>query len=463
MNRLWPLLFLVACGPSNYELAVEVVSDLHPGIELDRIEVRLDDALVFEGIPERPLELGARIADLQVSAGDHIVEGRALLSGQVVTERRVLIQVRQDQALTLPLTRNCRGVRCGDTNTTCANATCVDAQCSPETPQFCASAQCTSAASCEAAGSCGATECRGGSCLLVDDGRCGAGFLCTGDSVCVEAPSLLDAGSPDASAGSDAAVPDAGVPDALDAGPRICTESWGELPVTSAAVLGGPTMEDANLSVSPASVLHAPTLTIEMWVRILAPRTMYLMGNETGSGGLSIRVSNPAGRSQLTYGLENYGYGFNAPSLNDGCWHHIALVRNYPAGTISLYADGASLANAIDIRETPVVEGEAGLYVGRDSSSRLPSADFAIHHLRFWNTALSDADLQALQSASPAPGDPRLIAEIPMQSTRSEGGIDYLDAEGSVSAFLGSWEEPIGAGPAVLMTLEQLDAYAETF
>lgn len=467
MNRLWPLLLIVAaCGSSEYELAVEVVSDLHRGVELDRIELHLDDALVFDGLPSGALEFGARVVDLEVSQGDHIVVARAFLSGQAITERRILIQVTQDQALTVPLTRNCRGVSCGDAAATCANAMCVDTQCSPETPQFCANTQCTSAASCGPAGSCGAVECRGGSCLLVDDGRCGEGMLCTGDSVCVEAPSPVDAGAPDAAipdAATDAGATDVrDVPAPPDAGPRTCTESWGELPVTTAAVLGGPDDDAANLSVTPASAFLEPTMTIEMWVRILEPRSMFLMGNETGTGGFSIRVYGAAGSGQLTYDLENYGYGFLAPSLNDGCWHHIALVRDYPAGTISFYADGSRQTSPIDARETPVMAGESGLYVGRDSLSRSPSADFAVHHLRFWNTAMGDAELEALQSTPPLPDDPRLIAEIPMQSTRDEDGIEYLDAEGSVSAFLGSWEEPVGEDPAVLMTLEQLDAYAES-
>lgn len=460
----------MACGSSEFELAVEVLSDLHPGVELDRIEIRLDDALVFEGVPDQPLELGARVADLQVTAGDHQVEGRAFFAGEVVTERRVLIQVSQDQALTIPLTRNCRRVRCGDASSTCANAVCVDSQCSPETPQFCASTQCTSAASCDPAGDCGAAECRGGSCLLVDDGRCGDGFLCTGNSVCVMAPSLVDAGTPDAGT-PDAGTPDAGMPDVRpdipelpDAGPVTCTELWGELPVTSAAVLGGPGEDDeANLSLTPASALHSPIGTIEMWVRVLEQRqSMFLMGNETGTGGFSLRLSrSPSGVVQLTYDLENFGYGFHTPSLDDGCWHHIALVRNYPAGTVSFYENGTQYTFPVDIRTTPVIEGEAGLYIGRDSLSRAPSADIAIHHLRFWSAALSDAELQVLRSTSPVPGDTRLIAEIPMQSSVQMEGIDYLDAVG-ISGFLGSWETPIGADPAVLMTLEQIDAYAES-
>ncbi|MFT5358697.1 MAG: hypothetical protein ACI9KE_005936, partial [Polyangiales bacterium] len=66
MIRLWPLLLIVACASPEFELAVDVLSDLHPGIELDRIEVRIDDIVVFDGVPNRPLELGARVADVQV-------------------------------------------------------------------------------------------------------------------------------------------------------------------------------------------------------------------------------------------------------------------------------------------------------------------------------------------------------------------------------------------------------------
>ncbi|MFT5356352.1 MAG: hypothetical protein ACI9KE_003577, partial [Polyangiales bacterium] len=431
------------------------------GIELDRIEVRIDDIVVFDGVPNRPLELGARVADVQVLAGDHVVAGRVFFADELVAERRVLVQVTRDQGLTVALTRNCRGVLCDDASATCANAVCVDPQCSPETPQFCgASTQCTSTTTCDIAGECGAVECRRGSCLLVDDGRCGIGFLCAGDS-CVATPTLLDAGM------LDAGMLDAGfdVPELPDAGPIpvVCPAQWGELAVTSAAVLGGVGSREANLSVTPASALLTPVATMDMWVRFLQPATagMHLMGNETGFGGFSIRVFRlSSGRVQVTYDLENFGYNWSVPSLDDGCWHHIAFIRDYPGGSVAFYQNGERRATPVSIRTTPVLEGEAGLYVGRDSLGTPDSVDVAIHHLRFWNAALTDAELGGLQSARADSMDPRLIAEIPMQSTRAQDDVDYLDAEGSLNAFLGSWEAPIGNAPGVLMTLDELDAYA---
>jgi hypothetical protein len=465
VRRLWFLLLLGACTPSDLELAVDVLSDLQPNVEVDRIEVRLDDVVIFDGLPTRSLADGARVADLEVAAGDHVVAGRAFFNGEILAERRVLVQVREDQALTIPLARNCRGVQCDEAGTTCANGMCVDAQCSPETPQFCApSTQCEFSTDCDAAGVCGSVECRRGTCLLIDDGRCGSGFFCAGDEGCVVAPALIDAGMPDVSVATDAGPDVAALPDAGPT-PRTCPEPWGALPVESAAVTGS--MQGGGstttLSVTPSSALLSPAMTMDMWVRFLEPvDTMALMGNSTrANGGFTVRVSRtPDGDARVMYTIEGIGYLVPAPGLTDGCWHHIAFVRNFEAGLVSYVQDGVAQSLMLTPRSTPVMDGEAGLWVGRNTFGDEPRAHVAIHHLRFWNTALSEAELDTLRNTQAPASDPRLIDAIPMQMTRSFDGVDLLDSRGTLEVFLGWWVAPRGNAPGMLMTLDELDVYA---
>ncbi|MFK8000347.1 MAG: LamG domain-containing protein [Polyangiales bacterium] len=465
MRRLWLLVFLAGCASSDHELAVEVLSDLQPGVEVDRIEVRLDDLSVFDGLPARPLTEGARVADLEVSAGDHVIAGRAFFNGELIAERRVLVQVREDQGLTVALTRNCRDVRCAEAGTTCSNAVCVDPQCSPETPQFCeAAVQCERSTDCDPAGVCGNVECLRGSCLTIDDGRCGSGFFCAGDEGCVVAPFVVDAGMSDASMGMDARPePDAGPV------PRTCPEPWGALPVSSAAVVGDGRGGDSTttISVTPADALLAPTLTIEMWVRFIEPvSTMFLMGSSTREdGGFSIRPSvTPTGDARIMYTMDGSGFLFQAPGLTDGCWHHIALVRDLAAGIIFYIQDGNREFLTLTPRATPLMPGEAGLFVGRNTFGDTPRAHVAIHHLRFWNTALSDSELDTLRTTQAPPSDPRLIDEIPMQTATPSGGVDRLDSRGTLETFFGWYADGFrGNAPGTLMTLDELDVHAARF
>ena len=482
MRTIWLLALIAGCASSDFELAVDVLSDLQPGVEVDRVEVRLDDVSVFDGLPSRPLARGARVADLTLSSGDHTVVGRAFFSGVLVAERQVIVNVTQDQALTIALTRNCRDVRCDVAGTTCSNAMCVDPQCTPETPQFCESAtQCQRATDCDPAGACGVVECLRGACLTLDDGRCGTGFFCAGGDGCVVAPFVIDGGMSDAAV-PDSSMPDVNVPDtsAPDAGPdvpvlpdagptpRTCPEPWGALPVTSAAVIGDASGggSTTSASVTPANALLEPTMTIDMWVRFIEPSSrMMLMGSESvDEGGFSIRPSiTPVGDARIMYAIEDQGYLFSAPDLTDGCWHHIALIRDFPAGNIDYVQDGTRQRLTMTPRNTPVRGGEAGLYVGRNTFGDDPRAHVASHHLRFWNTALSDAELDVLRTTRAPAFDARLIDEIPMQTTEPLGSIE-LDSRGTLETFFGWYSEPFrGNAPGTLMTLEELDVHAARF
>lgn len=479
-------MLLAACTPSpSLELAVDLLSDLQPGLEVDRFEIRLNDASVYDGLPQGSVSSGARAVDLEVDAGDHIIAGQAFFRGVMVAERRVLVQVREDQALTVVLTRNCRDIECDEAGTTCANAMCVDPQCSPETPQFCASSQCEADTDCEPAGECGSVECRRGACLLVDDGRCGAGLFCAGDDGCVVIPSdvgvpdssVLDAGVGDAAnddAGNDSGPTDVGTadtPPVTDAGPDVTTPAcegfWGELTVESVAVVGADIGGTSNLSVTPASALLTPTLSIDLWVRVIEPLDeMGLMGSAFGtSGGFTVGItSTKEGDVELTYVIEESPVAFDATGLLDGCWHHVALVRDLPSGRVSYAQDGNMQTVSVPPRSTPLMAGESGLFVGRTTAGDDPRSHIALHHLRFWNTALSENELRVLRAVPAGTLDERLIDSIPMQMTTPREGVQFLDSRGTLEAFLG-WYDPMFRGNAagVVMTLGELDTYAASF
>ena len=235
---------LTACAP-GLELAVDVRTDLVPGVEFDRVAVALDGAPA-EG---RPVESagdfrrGVRTAEFRgLERGRHQVTLQVLRGDLPVLTRRVALRLEGSVILPVVLTRDCRGVACPGsgsvTDSECLGGTCVDPGCSPLDPASCPAAQCGSDAECTSATACVEPRCLDGVCLEVArDGACGSGQVCVPGEGCVErpGPTPLDAGSPDAGpldAGGSAmpvppscAMPGLGRTDCDPSGTASCCES----------------------------------------------------------------------------------------------------------------------------------------------------------------------------------------------------------------------------------------------
>jgi len=215
----WLAALLTACAP-GLELAVDVRTDLVPGVEFDRVAVSLDGALA----EERPVESagdfrrGVRAAEFRgLGRGRHQVTVQLVRRDLPVLTRRVALRIEGSVILPVVLTRDCRGVTCPGsgsvTDSECLGGACIDPGCSPLDPASCPSAQCGSDAECTSATACVEPRCLDGVCLEVArNGACGSGQVCVPGEGCVDTGSL-DAGSLDAGP-LDAGSPDAGPIDA---------------------------------------------------------------------------------------------------------------------------------------------------------------------------------------------------------------------------------------------------------
>jgi hypothetical protein len=120
---------------------------------------------------------------------------------------------------------------------------------------------------------------------------------------------------------------------------------------------------------NPSFNLGAGNFTIEFWVNTtstVAYATALRLGDTwtTGSWALYLNDSNgngyPSWWAQVPYTLSTSG-----ASINDGSWHHIALVRN--GSSFVMYIDGTSrgtLTNSASVGDTTTK-----LWIGRDSSN----------------------------------------------------------------------------------------------
>lgn len=210
------LLLLSACGPSTHRLVVEVRSDLGPGVEFTRVRTELaarrEDRAAARG---EDYVTGVRVAELDgLEPGSHTVVVSLLDGADVVVDRELRVEVREDTAVVVVLTRSCQTIECPSAGgepslSTCVAGTCVDPRCVEE-GSFCPPRECTGNDECGAAAACARSTCEDGVCFSVgDDAMCGAGEHCDPDEGC----RLPGGGSPDGGL-ADAGAPDGGAPDA---------------------------------------------------------------------------------------------------------------------------------------------------------------------------------------------------------------------------------------------------------
>lgn len=237
MRALTVSLALLAClagCDDGLTLAVDVRTDMVPGIEF----VRVETSLLEEPTPGAPVttraqqELtvdpgedfagGVRVAELGgLAPGEQLVRVRFYgARGALVLERAARVTLTADQVITVLLTRDCRGVECPAPSApdlaACLAGRCVDERCLPESMDACPEPACASDADCPGGAPCARAACEEGVCWLeADDATCAGGDYCDPDVGCTPIDATLD-GGPDAGPG-DAGVDDAGGD--MDAGP----------------------------------------------------------------------------------------------------------------------------------------------------------------------------------------------------------------------------------------------------
>ena len=218
----------LGCDGDDTLVIVDLRTDLRPGLEFSGIRTSPQgrpEVTTFAD-PRSDYLGGVRIAEVEgLKAGTHsIVVALLDTAGRVVAERPIRVTVSDRVAVTVVITRTCRGISCPMIDapdlTACLAGMCVDPSCSPETPDTCVT-ECETDGDCLAPSACSIGRCRDGVCLATpEDDRCGGGQICHPDDGCVDTPAMLDSGPetgpPDV--GPDTAMPsdsgfDSDVPD----------------------------------------------------------------------------------------------------------------------------------------------------------------------------------------------------------------------------------------------------------
>jgi len=208
MRRLAILLVALAglgCEDEGRLLTVDLRTDLRAGQEFDRAVTQLFPA--SSRTPLRTVEEDApresgRVAELDgLPAGTYRVRLGLFQGATEVVRGSVIVTLRESaQAVTLVVTADCRDVPCDELTETCRGGACVNARCSPETPELCASPECAVAADCPApAQDCADAVCLEGVCgERLESSACGSGVCDRVDGCVTLGDGGLDAGPVDA-------------------------------------------------------------------------------------------------------------------------------------------------------------------------------------------------------------------------------------------------------------------------
>ena len=219
------VLVAAACESGTVDLAVDVRTDLVGGSEVARVETFVDGASIADISPSGSLLGGARVAlaeGIEPSTGRGV---RVVLydpSGAVLVERSALVDNSLTRAVTLVVTRACRGVTCGGEDT-CVDGSCRALGCLEGNEPECGEPACAAAGDCAAPGvACARVDCVAGVCLEAP-GECTLpSETCDLDRGCVGTG--MDAGPEDAGP-TDAGPTDAGTDGGHDA--AACSDCTG--------------------------------------------------------------------------------------------------------------------------------------------------------------------------------------------------------------------------------------------
>ncbi|MFY0600786.1 MAG: T9SS type A sorting domain-containing protein [Cyclobacteriaceae bacterium] len=152
------------------------------------------------------------------------------------------------------------------------------------------------------------------------------------------------------------------------------------------------------VQIPDASVFDIDTdFTIETWVKTTATGQQGLVTQGLSSDGYAFfALSGNIYFQYFSSGAYQNGanaLAVNVPGLLDGDWHHVAVVVN--GGTGQLFADGTLMQTISTMLE--VDESTSDIHLGY--SSNVGALNGSMDEVRFWDYALSDAEIFANYAA----------------------------------------------------------------
>lgn len=256
-------LLWVSCDSTGSDLFVDLRTDYEPAVEFTHVVVTLDGAAGpqrVEADASNDYSTGVRVATFRdVDPGSYTASVELLQGAAPVAARRVSVTLEGlPVGVTAILQRRCRDVECPMTDeaperSECFAQTCVEPECTPETPETCR-VECVQDSDCAIEEACVVARCRAGACFETIDAECRAArptaFL-------IAEPAVLPCGVTEVRLDASGSSPGAD-------GAQLATFSWtisgpDDAPITTFA---GAADEPADDERVLAGTFVAPTLNL---------------------------------------------------------------------------------------------------------------------------------------------------------------------------------------------------------
>ncbi|MFK7992229.1 MAG: RCC1 domain-containing protein [Sandaracinaceae bacterium] len=208
MRTTWTLPFLallLSCGdPSEVRLIVQLRTDLVPGADFFGAQLSLPDdgmeGLPIDWEPGQDFSRGERIAELPVdpSLARTVQVSLFDAAGDETVTATVLAEQRDDQVVTVVITRDCRSVVCPGEGedagaTRCLAGGCTVPECLTGAEESCPDPECAVDSDCPSASACSQGVCSDGVCFVgPSDDRCGTDEFCDPESGCTLLPTVME-------------------------------------------------------------------------------------------------------------------------------------------------------------------------------------------------------------------------------------------------------------------------------
>ncbi|PIF44794.1 putative secreted protein (Por secretion system target) [Chryseobacterium sp. 52] len=204
---------------------------------------------------------------------------------------------------------------------------------------------------------------------------------------------------------------------------------------------------DDYIQTNFPGVLGSNSRTVEAWIKTTATSGENLIvswGSDSVNGGrFTIRLNTTSGISKLR--VENKGGGVNGNiTVNDGNWHHIAVVydNSAPSATrYKLYVDGVQdVAGSISTSLNTLQS--TNMIIGRRISPSLGGFfNGTIDEVRVWNAARSQTEIQANMNTEICSSQTNLVSYFKFNDGVASASNTTLTsvADSSVNSFSGTF------------------------
>lgn len=185
-------------------------------------------------------------------------------------------------------------------------------------------------------------------------------------------------------------------------GALVGTPTWGLGRLGNGIVIDG---VDDYIDVPSAAANGLGDMTVAVWVQLNAPGSHALVSgaNSRNSNELLLFIKSETEVRFFTGHKSNTYAKWTVPALDDGAWHHLAVVRDASGDTVELFLDGASLGTIS--KNVPLLSiASGGLVFGQEQDSvgggfsASQALDGTLDEVRFYDRLLTPQEIAALAS-----------------------------------------------------------------